>query len=390
MSDPQLERRYLLLGLRLGRHVDGLVDAYFGPPELAERAAEGEPVVPAELAAEADELLAEVEDGWLADQLRGLRTYAGVLAGEPIGYADEVERCYGVRPAKTDTDVYAAAHEALDRVLPGEGSLLDRREAWRERHRADGDALFPLLRELVADLRRRTRETFGLPDDEDIVLEPVGGEPWWAFNYYLGGRRSRVVVNTDVPTTVMDAVHLAAHEVYPGHHTEHAWKERIFVEERGELGETIMLVPTPQSILSEGIAETGAEILLDEDGRREVAAIAARHGLGYDPDLAYAVAEATGPLATVSLDAALMVHEEGRPREEAEAYVQRWSLVTPERARHQLDFATDPTWRAYVVCYSQGERLVRAWARDDPQRYRRLLTEQIRIGELAGGVSSAT
>jgi len=25
--------RYLLLGLRLGRHVDGLVDAYYGPPE---------------------------------------------------------------------------------------------------------------------------------------------------------------------------------------------------------------------------------------------------------------------------------------------------------------------------------------------------------------------
>ena len=26
--------RYLVLGLRLGKHVDGLVDAYYGPPEL--------------------------------------------------------------------------------------------------------------------------------------------------------------------------------------------------------------------------------------------------------------------------------------------------------------------------------------------------------------------
>ena len=26
--------RYLQLGLRLGRHVDGLVDAYYGPAEL--------------------------------------------------------------------------------------------------------------------------------------------------------------------------------------------------------------------------------------------------------------------------------------------------------------------------------------------------------------------
>ena len=38
--------RYLLLGLRLGRHVDGIVDAYCGPPELAEAVASAEPVEP--------------------------------------------------------------------------------------------------------------------------------------------------------------------------------------------------------------------------------------------------------------------------------------------------------------------------------------------------------
>ena len=29
--------RYLELGLRLGKHVDGLVDAYYGPSELQEQ-----------------------------------------------------------------------------------------------------------------------------------------------------------------------------------------------------------------------------------------------------------------------------------------------------------------------------------------------------------------
>jgi len=36
-------RRYLLLGLRLGRHVDAIVDAYYGPRELA-RKLESEPL----------------------------------------------------------------------------------------------------------------------------------------------------------------------------------------------------------------------------------------------------------------------------------------------------------------------------------------------------------
>ena len=70
-----------------------------------------------------------------------------------------------------------------------------------------------------------------------------------------GDVHSHVVLNTDVPTTSLDLLHLVAHEVYPGHHTEHAVKERLLgIEER------IQLVPTPQAVLSEGIAEGNASI----------------------------------------------------------------------------------------------------------------------------------
>jgi hypothetical protein len=53
--------RYLLLGLRLGKHVDGLVDGYFGPPSL-QAAAEGEELTaPAPLLDEAEALLTELD-----------------------------------------------------------------------------------------------------------------------------------------------------------------------------------------------------------------------------------------------------------------------------------------------------------------------------------------
>ena len=89
---------YIRLGLRLGRHVDGLVDGYFGPSELEDEV-KAEPLrEPAELARDAAEMLAEAEDRWLRAQLVGLETVAQKLAGAEIAYADEVERCYGVRP----------------------------------------------------------------------------------------------------------------------------------------------------------------------------------------------------------------------------------------------------------------------------------------------------
>ncbi|MGH3110114.1 MAG: hypothetical protein ACRDQT_04250, partial [Gaiellaceae bacterium] len=87
--------RYLRLGLQIGRHVEGIVDAYYGPPELAAAVDAEAPVDPRKLVAAAEALLDELDDGWLRDQVAGLRTYAGVLAGESFAYADEVEACYG-------------------------------------------------------------------------------------------------------------------------------------------------------------------------------------------------------------------------------------------------------------------------------------------------------
>ncbi|MCB1017470.1 MAG: hypothetical protein KDB10_20455, partial [Acidimicrobiales bacterium] len=107
-----LVERYLLLGLRLGRHLDGLVDAYYGPPALARRV-EAEPrVALGELVAEASRLVADLDgpgdlDGldagrrrWLRAQCAGLVTTAAKLRGDAIGYSDEVESCYGVRPRR--------------------------------------------------------------------------------------------------------------------------------------------------------------------------------------------------------------------------------------------------------------------------------------------------
>src|SRR5438105_11930984 len=90
-----------------------MVDAYYGPPELAAAVDAEPPVDPRALFSAAEALLDELEDGWLRDQVVGLRTYAGVLAGESRSYADEVEECYGVRPHYTDEAVMSptfAAH----------------------------------------------------------------------------------------------------------------------------------------------------------------------------------------------------------------------------------------------------------------------------------------
>ncbi len=388
MSD--VVERYLTLGLRLGRHVDGLVDAYYGPPEIGAAVGAEDPVAPGLLVAEADALaaalassdLAPNRQAWLADQIRGIRTYAAVLAGERISYSDEVEGCYGVRPEPIAEGTFREAHARLDEVLPGDGSLLDRYDGWRRARRVEPGRMIPALTAIVGLLRARTLRIVDLPADESLSLEEVHDEPWWAFNYYLGGLRSRVVVNADTLTTPFDLVSLAAHEVYPGHHTEHAVKEQGLIRDAGYLEEAIQLVPTPQSLLSEGIAETGLDLLLDADLRAELTELFASHGLEEDIGLALEVGRARRPIGGVSVDAALIIHERGGTVDEAQAHVERWGLRTPEQAAQSVRFVTDPTWRAYATTYSAGQDLCERYVAGDPGRFRKLLTEQVRVADL--------
>jgi hypothetical protein len=382
--------QYVVLGLRLGRHVDGLVDAYYGPEELS-REVDAEPLTdPAALVEHGDALLGQLEDGWLRDQVLGLRASAGVLAGEEVSYSDEVEGCYGVRPERVSTDVYEAAHDRLEELLPGSGDLAERYEGWRQASRVPDAKVVPAIRDLVGELRARAAALLELPEGEGLVVEEVRGEPWWAFNYYLGGLRSRVAVNVDVPTTYDDVVELTAHEIYPGHHTEHSVKEQRLIRDRGLIEESIQLVPTPAALVSEGIAETGPAIVLGGDVEARLESILRKHGSDGDLGLGRALREARRPLRRIGLDAALMIHEDGASAEEAQAYIQRWSLATPETAEHSVQFVTDPTWRAYVINYSAGHDLCNAWVDGDPARFVRLLTEHVRVGDLLTAVSSSS
>ena len=380
---------YLRLGLRLGRRVDGVVDAYYGPLELADAVAAEPPREPAALAADADQLLADLDSceleeqrrGWLVDQVVGLRTYAGVLAGERIGYLDEIERCFGVRPEHVPEETFVRAHERLDALLPGQAPLVERMEAWRERTTVPDDKVAEAFDAVSVLVRDATRRRFALPRDESFVLELVRDESWAAYNYYLGGCRSRISINLDRPISAAFLIELVAHEAYPGHHTEHAAKEEALVAQ-GVLEEALLVVPTPQSIVSEGIAENAWAAVADDVLRGAVADVLTQLGIEYDVETAEGIAEAARDLRFVTSNAALLLHEDGGTEEDAQAYIERWAATTPKRAAGSRRFITDPLWRAYNSTYSYGGALVRAHVAGRPERFGELLTRHVRVGDL--------
>ena len=361
MSESVAER-YLRLGLQVGRHADEVVDAYFGPPDLAAAVEAAAPVEPRTLVADAEALLDDLEDGWLRDQVIGLRTYVGVLAGESRSYADEVEGCYGVRPTYTDEAVFTDAHERLEELLPGDGSLAERCALWENSIRVAPELVEGAIASVVEEARAWTRGLVELPDGEGVVLEIVRDKPWWASCDYLGDLRSRVAVNVDLPMSAVELLVLALHETYPGHHTERCCKEHLLVGGRGLLEETLVLGPTPQSVVSEGIAVLAPDTLLEGDGGAALAAVMRDAGIELDLAHALAVRRALEPCRWAEVNAALMLHEHGADEAEVRAYLERWGLVSAELSAHLIRFLTEPTSRTYIVTYpAAGTSVADTW-----------------------------
>jgi hypothetical protein len=391
-TDPV--ERYIELGLRLGRHIDGMVDAYYGTPAV-ERRVEAEPVLPpARLHDDARRLVADLDAGagdldahrrrWLRGQVLGLLTTARRLDGEPIEFVDEVSACYGTRPTRVDESELDAAHKRLDAVLPGSGPLRERLITWREAQAVPVEKLNGAIDSLADDFRERTTRMFGLPEGEHIDFDLVQNEPWSGFNYYLGELHSRVVINTDLPVLSTSLGHLVAHEAYPGHHTEHSRKEAGLVRQRGHLEETIFLVGTPQCLLAEGLADLGLEVIVPDRTHEVVAEHLRPLGIRYDAEVAEAVAD-TGELIgnAVRGNLAFLLHADGVDADTAIAYAERWGLLPRNRAAKAVEFQTDPTWRTYIFCYIDGLRLCRRYVDGDPSRFERLVTEALLPEDLA-------
>ena len=386
----EIGRRYLHLALQLDRHFEGFVDAYFGPPEFRAEVQTGSPRSLEALADDAQLLLdaieADVPDaqrkGFLAKQVQAMAAVIRNLSGDQIDFVQEVELYFDITPTMIDEATFEAAHTQLDEILPGDGSLIERSVAWREKLYLEPSKILPVFNLALRETRRRTQKLFDLPPGEDLTLHLVEDEPWAAYNWYLGDFCSRIDLNTDLPVRADSAVPLIAHEAYPGHHTEHALKEQCLYKQQGRAEHAVQLLLAPESVIAEGIADNAQQILFDDSElaaflRDQLYPLAGLSELDVEKQLR--VGRATEALRSVSGNAALLLHREGCAPEEVQRYIERYSLRTPEEASHSMRFITNPLFRSYVFNYAVGKALL-APLLDGPDalaNFERLLSEPL-------------
>ncbi len=384
----------MLLGLALGNLQEGIVDSYFGPPELSQEALTS--ALPAShVASRAADLRTDLvasDDGgqrghWLDRQLLAVETIGRLLSGDVMEFSEEVLRCFDAAPEQTPDSEYAAVARDLAELLPGRGDLRDRLASRDTALRLPPERLPEIVDWLVDELRRRCAHIFPIPPGESLTTSVVTNEPWAAYNWYDGDLTSRVEVNTDLPVTAHQLIGTMAHETFPGHHLEHAWKEARLLREQGRVEASLLMINTPEAYISEGLAEVGARFVAGEgEWQALLVEVCARGDVPMtlaDSDREWRISNVLRRLRGSGGDAALLLHGEGRTREEVIQFLEQQALRTREQAEHTLAFIDHPLWRAYVFCYAGGMRLLGRWidAVDKPEdrrdRFLRLLTEQL-------------
>ena len=231
-------------------------------------------------------------------------------------------------------------------------------------------------------LRKLTNEKFNLPEGESFSVDFVSDQPWRAYNWYLGEYRSRIDINTDLPEPVNGLANLIAHEVYPGHHTELSIKEAELVGQKNYREHVLILINSPASVISEGIATTALETLLTEkeleDWYREE--ILPRAGMTHiDVTVMMEVSRAERTLFSLAGNTAFMLHDQDKSPQEISSYAQNFGLNTEKEAEHLIKFISHPLDRSYIFTYFVGRDLLEElFAHGDrDQLFARLLQEPV-------------
>jgi outer membrane murein-binding lipoprotein Lpp len=398
----EIAEKYVKLVLEIGLYKADYIDAYYGPEEWKPEKSdirEIDSVLISSLNNKTDELLNDLEAlldyqateieasrfRFLSKQLLSVKGIIFLISGGQFSFDQEANILYDAEPPEFSTDHFEIIINKLDSLLPGNGSISDRINQFRDQFIIPADKLDAVFTAAINESRKRSLQYLQLPGYENFKVEFVNNQPWGAYNWYKGNNYSIIHVNTDLPIYVDRAIDLAAHEGYPGHHVYNALLENNLVNKKGWVEYSVYPLFSPISFIAEGTANYGIDIAFpgNEQVAFEKEVLFPIAGLNAEnADLHYKIMQLTEDLTYAGNEAARNYLDEKWTREETVEYLQKYTLSSKAKAEKKIDFYEK--YRSYVINYNLGEDLVRKHVEsnggtaDNPERrwelFRLLLT----------------
>jgi hypothetical protein len=271
-SLDQLSQSYVRLAVALGERDPDSIDYYFGPADWVADIHRDPPTL-ATIRLSSLELIKELNAvpftsseneerrHFLISQLQAIAGRVDVLSGEKLTFDQETQLLFGVVvPPQYNERPLARIRMELNRLLPGEGNLAERYLAFDGKFTVPPQRLPAVMGRAIQGCRQRTLAHLQLPRGERVTVEYVHNKPWSGFSKYEGNFHSLVEINTDFSLTVDQALQLACHETYPGHHAYNSLRDLQFARAQHRSEFMVQTTFSPQSLLSEAAATFAPEV----------------------------------------------------------------------------------------------------------------------------------
>ena len=366
-----IAEKYVRLSLATGIHDKDYVDAFYGPKEWKEEAQKQNLTLP-EIQKQAKDVsttLSKIEKPesemerlryeYLQNQLKSLRAFVDWKLGKKFSFDQESKALYDAVSPHLPEKHFADLLHQLESLLPGDGTLLSRYESFQKNFIIPRDKLDPVFQLALAESRKRTQQHIPLPPEESFVVEYVTDKPWSGYNWYQGNFKSVIQINTDLPIYIDRAVDLAGHEGYPGHHVYNVLLEQELLRKRNWVEFSLYPLFSSQSLIAEGSANYGVDILFQGNERVEFEKKVLFPAAGLDAASApgyYKVQEVIDKLNYAGNEAARRLIDGEWTEQQAAEWLMKYGLYTKEKAVKRVDFIH--RYRSYVINYNLGEDLV--------------------------------
>jgi hypothetical protein len=367
-----IAEQYVKLVLALGQHDADYVDAYYGPREW-KHGAEASKLDLTAIGTKATELISalnrepagEMEKLRLTNLQRHLSALAArvrMLEGTRLSFDEESRALYDAVAPTLPESHFQQILDRLEKRFPGSGPLVDRYDAFRRDFVIPREKLDAIFQRAIQACRERTVRHITLPAEELFTVEYVTGKSWSGYNWYQGGFRSLIQVNTDLPIYIDRAIDLACHEGYPGHHVYNALREKHLVKDKGWIEFTVYALFSPQSLIAEGTANLGIEVAFPGRDRVEFERTVLFPAAGLDGARAadyYEVLKLIDQLAYAGNEAARRYINGEIDAAQAARWLERYALMPRDRALQRVRFFDQ--YRSYVINYNLGKDMVRRY-----------------------------
>jgi len=367
--------RFLHLALHINKHNKGYVDFYVGPKKIRKIVDNEVIISPSTLLTDCKALQKNLfkqgydkkRERYLEKMLTAMRTSIEILNGIEISVKEQFLRLYNVALRPVNESELDSLKEEYREAYRGSGSLEEHMKDLSLRRTVPEAKVFELFNKALSITRERTKELFVdlLPKSEHINIELVKNNnnnkiKWTYYNWYLGNFRSRIEVNPNYNMYWTLFLPAAAHEGYPGHHTEFVVKEQRSYRELNQFEHSILLLNSPKLIISEGIANTAVNMLFNyrdqaEFSLREFCQDSSKED---SLDVIMAQNKVKGKIPLYLYNLAYHALIDGWSEERLIRYATSFGIFSQENIKNRIKLLLNPVHSTTAFSYNIGSRLI--------------------------------